>query len=125
MRLLAAKIFASLVLIFGAVSAAAGEERGFLGFSIEIDGEGFFLNPTLKSATIASVAAASPAASAGIAPKDQIIEVEGHVVAGAKARDLQPLLKRAPGQSVGLKLKRPTGEEYVVTLVAVSPPAKP
>jgi len=125
MRRLAANILASLILAFAVISAVAEEGRGFLGFSIEIDSEGFFLNPTLKSATIASVAPTSPAANAGIAPKDRIVEVEGHVVAGAKARDLQPLLKKAPGQSVRLKLTRPTGEEYIVTLVAVSPPDKP
>ena len=125
MHRLIAKIFVWLILGFAVVSAAAEEERGFLGFSVEIDGEGFVLNPTLKSATIVSVAAPSPAASAGIAPKDRIVEVEGHPVVGAKGRDLQPLLKKAPGQSLKLKLKRPTGEEYVVTLVAVSLPAQP
>ena len=124
-RHLTASIFVSLSLALAVVPAIGEEERGFLGFSFEIDGEGFFLNPTLKSATIASVATASPAASAGIAPKDRIVEVEGHAVVGAKGKDLQPLLKKAPGQSLQLKLKRPTGEEYAVTLVAVARPVKP
>jgi len=78
-----------------------------------------------KSATISSVAAPSPAASAGIAPKDKIIEVEGHAVVGAKGKDIAPLLKKAPGQAIRLKLKRPSGEEYAVTLVAVAQPVKP
>jgi C-terminal processing protease CtpA/Prc len=79
----------------------------------------------LKSATISSVAAGSPAASAGIAPKDEIIEVEGHAVVGAKAKDVAPLLKKAPGQSIRLKLRHPSGEVYEVTLVAVAQPVKP
>lgn len=119
-----ASIFLSLSLVLAA-GVAIGDERGFLGFSVDIDGEGFFLNPTLKSVSIASVAAASPAASAGIAPKDRIIEVEGHPVAGAKGKDLEPMLKKAPGQSLRLKLKRPNGEEYAVTLVAISRPVTP
>jgi C-terminal processing protease CtpA/Prc len=125
MHRLAASIFTALALALVVLPGAAEEERGYLGFSIEVDGDGFFLNPTLKSATVVSVAAASPAASAGIAAKDQIVEVDGHAVAGAKARDLQPLLKRAPGQALRLKLKRPSGEEYAVTLVAGPRPVKP
>jgi len=124
-RGLTAGILVSLSLALAAVAAIADEDRGFLGFAVEVDGEGFFLNPALKTVTIASVAEASPAAGAGIAPKDRIFEVEGHAVAGAKAKDLQPLLKKAPGQSLRLKLKRPNGEEYAVTLVAVARPVKP
>jgi predicted metalloprotease with PDZ domain len=124
-RKFCAGIFVSLSLALGLAPVAAEEERGFLGFSVQVDGEGFFLNPTLRSATIASVSASSPAARAGIAPKDRIVEVEGHAVAGAKGNDLEPLLKKAPGQSLRLKLKRANGEEYEVTLVAVARPVKP
>ena len=105
--------------------AAGDEPRGVLGISIEVDGEGFFLNPTLKTVTIVAVTPASPAASAGIAVKDQILEADGHRVAGAKGRDLEPLLKKAVGQSLRLVLKRPNGEEYAAVLVAAARPAKP
>ena len=124
-RHITASILVSISLAFATAAAIGNEDRGFLGFAVEVDGQGFFLNPTLKSATISSVAEPSPAASAGIAPKDKIIEVEGHVVAGAKGNDIAPLLKKAPGQSIRLKLKRPSGEEYEVTLVAVAKPVKP
>ena len=125
MRRLTASIFVSLSLALGGMPALGEEEGGFLGFSVQVDGEGFFLNPTLKSATIASVTAGSPAAGAGIAPRDRIVEIEGRAVVGAKGKDLEPLLKKAPGQSLRLKLKRPSGEEYAVTLVAVVRPVKP
>ena len=125
MRHLFVGIFISLTLALAVKPATGEEERGVLGFSIEIDGDGFFLNPTLKSVTVVSVAASSPAANAGIAPKDRIVEADGHAVVGAKGKDLEPLLKKAPGQSLRLKLRRPTGEEYAVTLVAVPRAIKP
>ena len=125
MRSLVAKVAFVVCALAMAPGCHAEEDSGALGFSIEVDGEGFFLNPTLRSVTIVAVASPSPAASAGIAPKDQIVEAEGHAIVGAKARDLEPLIKRKVGQSVHLKLKRPSGEEYAVTLVAVARPAKP
>jgi C-terminal processing protease CtpA/Prc len=91
---------------------------GTLGFAIDVDGEGFFLNPTLKTVTIKSVVPGRPAATAGIKPGDQIVEVEGKPVLGAKARDLQPLMKKNVGETLVLRLRKPSGDLYVVSLVA-------
>jgi C-terminal processing protease CtpA/Prc len=112
---LVAQVLVSASLTVAAASVFADEEHGPLGFSVEIVLEGFF-SPTVKSATIVSVVAASPAASAGITAKDQVVEVDGHSIVGAKARDLEPIRKKPPGQPLRLKLQRPSGEEYSVTL---------
>lgn len=103
----------------------ADEVRGTLGLAVEVDTEGFILDPTLKAVTVGSVVPSSPAARAGIAAKDLIVTADGHVVTGAKARDLQPLMKKNVGESLRLHLRRPNGEEYDATLVAAAPPAKP
>jgi hypothetical protein len=50
-RRLTACIFVSLALALATGAAIGEEDRGFLGFAVEVDAEGFFLNPTLKSAT--------------------------------------------------------------------------
>ena len=98
---------------------AQGEPKpGSFGFAIEVDGDGFFLNPTLKSVTIKSVASGRPASDAGIKPGDQIIEVEGKQISGAKARDLEPHLKKNVGEKLNLRLRRPNGEFYSTTLAA-------
>ena len=103
-------------------SASADEPRGSFGFAIEVDGEGFFLDPTLKSVTVTSVAPASAAARAGIVARDEIVEVDGHRVVGAKAKDLEPSLKKRVGESLHLRLRRPDGNEYEATLVALPRP---
>jgi C-terminal processing protease CtpA/Prc len=100
----------------GAVALAA--DKGYLGISVKIEGEGVFWNPTLKSARIARVAPGSPAAQAGVAAGDEIVEVEGKRVAGAKGRELQPYLEREVGQPLRLVLKTASGELKPVTLVA-------
>ena len=100
--------------------AQAESRPGSFGFAIDVDGEGFFLNPTLKSVTIKSVASGRPASTAGIKPGDQIIEIEGKQIAGSKARDLEPYLRRNVGEKVNLQMRRPNGERYSATLVAAA-----
>ena len=108
------------VLLAHAIAVQAQDEPkpGTLGFAIDVDGDGFFLNPTLKTVTIKSVVPGRPAATAGIKPGDQIVEVEGRPVIGAKARDLQPLMKKNVGETLALRLRKPSGELYTVSLVA-------
>ena len=101
-----------------AVQAQDEPKPGTLGFAIDVDGEGFFLNPTLKTVTIKSVVPGRPAATAGIMPGDQIVEVEGRQVTGTKARELQPLMKKNAGETLALRLRKPSGEVYAVSLVA-------
>lgn len=97
----------------------AEEERGLLGFAIAVDGDGPIWNPVLKSASVAKVTPASPAARAGLAPGDLIVEVEGRPVAGAKARDLEPLMKKKPGERLTLRVQRGTAAAQDMVLVAV------
>lgn len=100
-----------------ASSALAGE-RGYFGLSTSIEAEGFFLNPTLRAVKIAKITPASPAAKAGLQVGDQIIELEGRLVAGSKARELQDLLEKEVGQSLNLKIRRANGDTLPLTLVA-------
>lgn len=101
-------------------SAALAGERGYLGVSLAVDTEGFFLNPTLNTVTVKKVLPDSPAARAGVEVADQIIEVEGHAVAGSKARALQPYLEREAGQTVKLKIRHRNGEVVALNLVAAA-----
>ena len=113
-KLLAAAALSATLLT--AVPALAAD--GFIGISVSVDGEGFFLNPTLKSAKVAKVTPQSPAQQAGITEGDLILEVEGRKVAGAKASELKPYLDREVGQSVRFLLKKTSGEEKLVTVTA-------
>ena len=118
-------LVALIGLVIGVEALAADDQRASFGFTLEVDGEGFFMNPVLESVTVTAVAAGSPAFAAGIAVKDQILEADGHLVKGTRARDFEPVLRKQVGQPLRLRLKRPGGDEYVVTLVGVARPAKP
>ena len=108
-------LFALLVSLTSAVWAG---ERGYFGFGFKIDGEGVFWNPTLKSAVIEKVAPASPAALAGMLAGDEVIEVAGKVVVGAKGKDMQAQIEKDIGESVKMKLKHTNGEVVEITMVA-------
>ena len=100
--------------------AVANAEQGYFGLTVNVDGTGFFLNPTIKTATIKQVAAGSPAATAGIVAGDEILEVEGHAVPGSKADAIAPLMVKGVGQPLTLKRRRSSGAVYSVTLVAIA-----
>jgi C-terminal processing protease CtpA/Prc len=102
--------------------AVAEEAKGFFGLTVAVDADGFFLNPTLKTVTVQKVEPKSPAANAGIAAGDQIVEAEGRTVAGTKGRELEPMMSKKVGQALHLLLKRPKGESYKATLIAVARP---
>lgn len=124
MKRLGVGIVAVLILLGLTLATAHAEEaEGFFGLSVDIDGQGFILNPTLKTVTIKEVKPNSPAANAGIAVGDQIVEAEGRPIAGTKAKELKPLFSKKVGQPLHLLLKRSKGESYKVTLIAVARPA--
>ena len=102
--------------------ATAADDKGFIGIGISVDADGWFLNPTVNAVTVSKVAPGSPAATQGIAIGDAVVECEGIVVKGRKARELEPLMQRPVGKTVKMRLKRPNGELYDVALVAVRKP---
>lgn len=118
MRLILATALATALMTAGTARAADGT----IGISVSVQGEGFFLNPTLQSVRIAKVAPQSPAHLAGMAEGDQILEVEGRKVQGAKASELKPYLSREAGQTLRILLKKATGEEKLVTVTTAPKP---
>lgn len=108
---------AVLILASGAALAA---ERGVFGFSLKIDSEGFFLNPTLRSLHIEKVKPRAPAEKAGLKAGDEVLEVEGRVVPGAKGLDIKALAEKDVGQPLTLKVKHAGGEVVTVTMVPVA-----
>ncbi len=109
-----------LILSIAMSTSVFAADRGYFGFSMKVDGEGFFLNPTLRSITIEKVVPKSPAALAGIEAGDEVIEVAGRTVAGTKGRELQPLAEKEVGQPLTVKVRHRNGEVVSVTMVAVS-----
>jgi C-terminal processing protease CtpA/Prc len=120
--LVKSKILAFVAAIIASAPAFAGAP-GYLGFSVSIDGGGFFLNPTVKTIRIAHVVPGSPAAKAGIASGDLLVEVEKLQIAGAKANDLKPYLQRDVGQPLNIVIQKPHGILVPAVLIAEPKPA--
>lgn len=97
-------------------------EKGWFGFGVTVKVEGFFLNPNLTSVTVDVVQPRSPAAEKAIAVGDEVLQLEGTDVPGAKALKLRSMMQKEVGQTLHLKLKRPNGETYSVALVAAKSP---
>lgn len=114
----------ALALLWATGAAAADPpEKGWFGFRVDVSTSGFVLNPTVVAVKVKSVAPNSPAEAQHLAIGDEIVEAEGHPVPGNKARPLRPLLQKAPGESIHLRLKRENGETYSVTLTALKRPS--
>ena len=100
-------------------SAAGAASPGWLGFSMSAE-VNFLMK--LDGATVNKVFKDSPAERAGIAAGDQILEVEGCAIPGCGAPKAKSLMERPAGSTVHLKLRRQSGEEYAVALVAEAGP---
>ncbi len=111
---------ALFALLLSLTSAVWAGERGYFGFGITIDGEGVPWNPTLRSVKIEKVSPKSPAALAGVVTGDEVLEVAGKVVAGAKGNDIKAQIEKDIGESVQMKLRHANGEVAVVTMVAAA-----
>lgn len=116
------KLFLAVLCVgCGFALSLTAAEKGWFGFGVAVAGSGY-INPTVKSITVDSIEPNSPASEQSMAVGDQVIQVESTEVPGRKASELKALMQKRPGESVRLRLKRPTGEIYSVTLVAVKPP---
>ena len=102
--------------------AVGADEKGWFGLEVSVEIEGFSFNPTLHAARIAKVLPSSPAAAAGLTPGDLIVEIQGFVIPGVKARDLKAAMHQAVGESLRLKVKHGTADPHAVTLVAIAKP---
>jgi C-terminal processing protease CtpA/Prc len=117
------KLALCLLLVAASIDASSAAEKGWFGFGVAIKAEGFFLNPILTAVTIDTVEARSPAAEKGIAIGDEIVRVGNTDVPGHRALELRSLMQKTVGESLQLKLKRPNGGTYSVTLIAAKKPA--
>jgi S1-C subfamily serine protease len=119
-----ALVFSALLGLALPTAAWAAEPGGWFGISLNVDAGGFALSPTVNSATVLEVARDSPAASGGVRPGDELLEVGGLTVAGGKAQALQAALAKSVGETLTLRLKRPNGETVTAVLTAVRKPVR-
>jgi C-terminal processing protease CtpA/Prc len=112
-------MFAIVLLAGASLTAFAEGERGSFGFAVQLDTEGFFIDPTVRTVTVEQVLPDSPAALSGIVAGDQIVVADGITVAGRRARELEPVVRKSVGESLHLRLRRANGAYYEVDLVAV------
>jgi C-terminal processing protease CtpA/Prc len=102
-----------LLLVFAQPSQAAGRK---LGFAVDLEGEGFFLNPLVRKLFVTEVTKDSLAEAAGVRVGDVILQIEGQNVVGKRAFELQPYLKLNPGETRTLRLKHTDGTEAVARI---------
>jgi C-terminal processing protease CtpA/Prc len=118
--------FLAVLLAAAALSIAPSlhaAEKGWFGFALNIDAEGLSLNPKLRSIRIDQIFPASPAAKAGLASGDMILEIEGIAVEGAKADTLKAAIQKSAGETLRLKVKHGADAPRDVSLIAAPKPA--
>src|SRR2546423_9533273 len=98
-----------LVLLLFTPPSRAADQR--LGFAVDVEGEGFFLNPIVRKLLVSEVTKGSLADVAGMRTGDQIIQIEGQNVAGKRAIELRSFMKLNPGETRTLRLKHADGTE--------------
>ena len=115
------KLLAAIALVIvTAISspAAADQPKGAIGFTVQVEGDGSFWKPVIKSATVVEVRSGSPAEAAGLEAGDEIIEIQGVQIADANARKVAKLVEVSPGELLLLKVRNPAGETREVQIIA-------
>jgi len=102
-----------LLFVFAHPGRAADQK---LGFAVNVEGEGFFLNPVVTKILVTEVTKGSLAEAAGMRVGDQILQLEGQNAAGKRAWELQPFMKLNPGETRRLRLKHADGTEVNVRI---------
>ena len=88
---------------------------------MNIDADGDAASRVVRTVTIQSVAPQSPAARAGLAVGDVILEADNLPLAGLKMSELREAMAKAVGETLHLKVRR-ADTARVVSLTAVAPP---
>ena len=99
-------------------AAASASEMGWFGLSLSPDTDG----TSLRSFTVVEVSPSSPAASAGLAAGDAVVEIEGMAVAGAqgaKSYQLMDAFQKPVGETLHLRVRRGSAIARDVSMVAV------
>ncbi len=112
-----ARPLALAVMMVGAAHAADGK----IGITVEVDTDGPFWNPVVNRLKVKAVDKASLAEAAGIVAGDEIVQIEGKVVAGRLAQDLKESMKFSPGETRTLRLKHTNGDQFDARITKPKP----
>jgi S1-C subfamily serine protease len=115
MRNYRASIALALVLTLLLVQPSQAAEAK-LGFSVKVEGGGFFLNPVVTKIIVDDVTKGSIADLAGMKVGDVILQINGQTLAGKRALELRPLMKMDPGETRTMRLKHTDGTEVEVRI---------
>lgn len=113
-------LFAFSVLILAVVSspAVAAQPEGVVGFSVEVEGDGSFWKPVIKTAKVVGVRSGSPAEAAGLKVGDEILSIQGIEVADSNARKIAKLVQVSPGEHLRLVVRNVAGEVKEIEIIA-------
>jgi len=87
-----------------------------LDFKVQIKSLSF--NPTLMTLLVVNVFPGSYAQQMGFAEGDNVLQIDGKVIAGAKANDIKRLADKEEGQLTTFLIRRSNGEEKQITITA-------
>jgi hypothetical protein len=79
-------------------------------------GLGFYYELRIGDAYVTRVYEESPAGRAGIKPQDQIVSLDGKLVADMKSAEVQSILNTPHMKGLAIKIRHPEGKEVALTL---------
>lgn len=113
---------AAALLLCCSLPLRAAAPQGWVGIVLSIDAEDGTPKSRINSVVIETVVPSSPAAKAGLAAGDVILEIEGHDVANITADVLKTSLKKSVGETVHLKIKHDDQAPQDVAVMAAALP---
>ena len=107
-RIFLPAVFAALLL-----SSSLAWAESACSFGVEPEMSGFPLNPIIDKLTVASAKPSAPDKSCSLMVGDQIVEINSHLIPGARALKVRGYFKQIKGgETYTLKVKR--GNKFVL-----------
>lgn len=101
--------------IFTLSNSAYAEEKGKIGFSLNIVVSGFF-SPELAEVTVKEVFADSPAEAAGVLAGQKILSIDGCDIPGCPASKAKKLMKRKSGDILPILVEESDGNQILINI---------
>jgi C-terminal processing protease CtpA/Prc len=119
-----ATVLGALVLL-GSGAPVRAADPGWFGLAVSADVEEHSPGPTLRSLSVRETAPGSPAARAGLAAGDVILEIQGVEVAGMTTDALKAAMQRSVGETLHLKIRHGATDTREVAMTAAPRPPDP
>jgi predicted metalloprotease with PDZ domain len=96
--------------------SSSAEEKGHIGFSVDVVVEGGIFSAKIKEFKITEVSSNSPAEKAGVKVGQKVLSIDGCVIPGCPARKAKKIMDKKRGEVLILRIEKIDGTHEAINI---------